>query len=219
MKYSAKRRQQVEGCRGYAPYPLTVPGRLVEALAELGISPVLVGGAAVQVWTGKCEGVFATKDLDFLAPVTVGELASRGFEHDGVGRHLVVDGVAIEFPSGPLAVGDLILAEDEGAVEIPVSPSGVVRCLRPEACALDRLTWVAADRSEAAYNQALAVILVQSESGAWDWEWGANAAKLAGLHGLWVHVCAAAESARRGVFDPRSPVLAASIGWDSRGRR
>ncbi len=64
--------------------------------------PVLVGGAAVELYT---NGAYTTGDLDFVGDVTpsvAAELARGGFERHG--RHWIHEGgqVFLEFPSSSL---------------------------------------------------------------------------------------------------------------------
>lgn len=90
----------------YAPTPISVPKALLDAFELLKAEAVLVGGSAVQVWVGRRDGIFATGDLDFISHLAVKDLAKAGLHMEGPsGRHVVVEGVPIEFPSGPLGLG------------------------------------------------------------------------------------------------------------------
>ena len=95
--------------RGLRPHPIKVPHRLVEAFSALNARPILVGGKAVQVWTGLTEGLFQTFDLDFITSLRAEDLVSLGLGMERSGRHVMVEGLPVEFPSGPIAVGDLQL--------------------------------------------------------------------------------------------------------------
>jgi hypothetical protein len=123
----------------------------------------------------------------------------------------VVDGVAVEFPSGPLAVGDRILSEEEGAVQVPTAVGEKVLCLRPEACVLDRLAWVAGDQLETAYVQALAVAAAQSTQSGWGENWIEEAARDARLSRLWDHLRAELRSGRP---KPEALGRVLRLGWD-----
>ncbi len=170
---------------GLKPHPLAVPHSLIMAFQRLKARPVLVGGKAVQVWTGLQDGLFQTYDLDFVTSLRVEDFPALGLGIEASGRHVVVEGQPVEFPTGPLAVGDLQLDPESDAVEIPTSAGDRIRCLRPEACVLDRLAQVAAWKVAEAYTQALAVAAAQVAQPGWDHAWIEEASRKAGLRKLW----------------------------------
>lgn len=173
----------------YAPSPIGVPKALLDAFERLKADAVLVGGSAVQVWVGKRDGIFATGDLDFITHLTVKDLAKAGIQvEEPLGRHVVVDGVPIEFPSGPLAVGDYVFTKGEASIPVPTLEGRPILCLRPEASVLDRLAWVAGDRLEVAYAQALGVAVSQFGQMEWDGDWIDQVAIKANLGKLWRHL-------------------------------
>ncbi len=173
----------------YAPTPIGVPSALLDAFEQLKAEAVLVGGSAVQVWVGQREGIFATGDLDFITHLSVGDLAKAGIHvEEALGRHVVVDGVPIEFPAGPLAVGDHVFEKGEASSLVPTVEGRPILCLRPEASVLDRLTWVAGDQLEVAYAQALGVAVSQFRQVDWDGDWIDAIAIKAGLRRLWRHL-------------------------------
>jgi hypothetical protein len=82
---------------------LEVAAIVSEAVADLGVRPVVVGGLAVAFWT---SGAYVTSDIDVLMPSLpeVGErLAELGFEQRG--RYWIVPGrlrpAASSLSSGP----------------------------------------------------------------------------------------------------------------------
>ena len=173
----------------YAPVPIGVPSTLLDAFEQLKADAVLVGGSAVQVWVGQREGIFATGDLDFITHLSVSALGQAGIRVEKTwGRHVVVDGVPIEFPTGPLAVGDHVFEKGEASTLVPTVEGRPILCLRPEASVLDRLTWVAGDRLEVAYAQALAVAVCQFRQLDWAGDWLDATARKAGLNKLWMHL-------------------------------
>lgn len=173
----------------YAPSPIGVPPALLDAFEQLNAEAVLVGGSAVQVWVGQREGIFATGDLDFITHLAVRDLAKAGIlVEDALGRHVVVDGVPIEFPTGPLAIGDYTFAKGEAITPVPTLDGRAISCFRPEASVLDRLAWVAGDQLEVAYAQALVIAVLQSGQLDWDGEWIDAIARKAGLGKLWKHL-------------------------------
>lgn len=173
---------------GLKPTPIHVPPRLLEAFKVLGAEPVLSGGSAVQVWTGRFDDIFLTYDLDFITHLQIQDLATAGIGIEKSGRHAMVDGVAIEFPSGPLAINNLYLDPKADSVMVPTLNGDEMRCLRPEACVLDRLAQVAGWQVPEAFLQASAVVVAQARASGWDQAWiDRNAAK-AGLSRQWEHL-------------------------------
>jgi hypothetical protein len=177
---------QVPGAPG--AFPIHVPKRLLEAFQTLGAEPVLSGGAAVQVWTGRSEGLFATQDLDFITHLRTTDLERAGIALEDSGRHALVDGVALEFPPGPLAVADLYLDSREDTVLVPTLSGEGFRCIRPEACTLDRLAMAAGWKVPEAFLQAAAVVITQAQNPAWDEEWMDRSASKAGLGRIWAYL-------------------------------
>lgn len=93
--------------------------------------PILVGGAAVELYTG---GAYSTGDLDFVGrvpPSVEQTLREHGFTRQG--RHWIHEEgrVFVEFPSASLGEG-------ERAVELELEGHRV-RVLAPEALIVDRL--------------------------------------------------------------------------------
>lgn len=195
----------------YAPAPIGVPSALLNAFEQLKAEAVLVGGSAVQVWVGQREGIFATGDLDFITHLSVRDLAKAGIHiEEALGRHVVVDGVPIEFPTGPLAVGNHVFERGEASTLVPTVEGRPILCLRPEASVLDRLTWVAGDQLEVAYAQALSVAVSQFRQLDWDGDWIDATARKAGLKRLWMHLNGELAS---GAPTARGLARALKIGW------
>lgn len=93
--------------------------------------PILVGGAAVELYTG---GAYKTGDLDFVGtvpPAVASALKKAGFERRG--RHWLheIGEIFIEFPSSGLDIG-------EESVVLEVENQRVV-VVDPEALIADRL--------------------------------------------------------------------------------
>ena len=109
-----------------------------QALADAGITVTLTGGACVTIWS---EGKHVSHDLDFVeeGPVPrrkVVEILSRlGFSASG--RHFIHAETPffVEFPSGPLMVGDQRVRRASRRK----TPSGTLRLLTPTDCVKDRL--------------------------------------------------------------------------------
>jgi hypothetical protein len=109
-----------------------------DTLTQAGITAVLSGGAAVQIYT---SGMYESKDLDFVAAASNRELEralkSLDFERMHGSRHFLhpTCQYTLEFPTWPLAIGNDVLKEwgerSVGALRIQI--------LTPTQCAMDRL--------------------------------------------------------------------------------
>lgn len=206
----------------FRPFSFHIPRSLVRAFQQLNVHPVLVGGGVVEVWTGEREGVFKTSDLDFVGPDfltanSIHLLKLEGVEGGEVigSRHILVEGIPVEFPTGPLGVGDAYLDPEESTVVVQTIAGDKIRCLRPEACVLDRLATVASEFGHfEQYIQALAVAAAQCNQPSWSDPWIEATAKKARLHRVWSFMKAELESGQ-----PQTERLdeAMGIGWDSIG--
>lgn len=126
-------------------------------LAEQGISVTLTGGACVSIHT---DGQFVSYDLDFVEQISAGRrklkrvLAELGFnEHNRYFRHPETE-FFLEFPSGPLAVGN----EPPSAIIQLSYETGQLNLLSPTDCIKDRLAayfhWDDRQCLEQAFNVA-----------------------------------------------------------------
>jgi len=84
-------------------------GLVCETLANVGITTTLTGGACVAIWS---EGKYVSRDLDFIEEGPVprrqikNALTGIGFrEKDHYFIHPETE-FYVEFPTGPLTVGD-----------------------------------------------------------------------------------------------------------------
>ncbi len=139
------------------------------ALEAQGIHAVLTGGSCVSVWS---ENEYASNDLDF---VTLGLESNRaiglalkeiGFTQDRKGRYFThpETDMFVEFPTGPLMVGDEHVEEQRVANR--ETETGVVRLLNPTDCIKDRLASYYYWGDEQCLEQALMVAHRQAV----DWE-------------------------------------------------
>jgi hypothetical protein len=109
-------------------------------LRQRGIDVALSGGAAVAMYT---SGKYVSKDVDLVnrhfadrsaisaAMTEIGFAeAGRHFEHPDTDY-------VVEFPPGPLAIGDEHITE---LTEIPFD-TGLLRVISPTDCVKDRLAW------------------------------------------------------------------------------
>lgn len=111
---------------------------ICQALGDAGITVTLTGGACVAIWT---EGQYVSTDLDFVEQGMVPRREVRtvlnrlGFSEQH--RYFVHPDTVfvIEFPSGPLAVGN----EPVKSIVERVAETGTLRLLSPSDCVKDRL--------------------------------------------------------------------------------
>ena len=107
-------------------------------LEAAGISAVLSGGAVVSIYT---NNEYESKDLDFISPESTSRIAevvgSLGFKRKGRMFSHPQTRLFVEFPSGPLAIGDeLIRSSEVGEKRVA---AGTIRLLTPTQCVMDRL--------------------------------------------------------------------------------
>jgi len=126
-----------------------------ETLQAHGIVAVLSGGAVVSIYT---ENEFQSHDLDYISSETVGRISaamqSIGFVRER-GRHFHHPATAfvVEFPAGPLMVGDQMVHRH---AELETS-YGVIRLLTPTDAVKDRLSAFFHWQDRQALEQALAI--------------------------------------------------------------
>lgn len=112
---------------------------IVAKLEEKKISAVLVGGSLVSIYS---NGKYVSKDLDFISAADHKEIreamSELGFE--AVGKDFVHPDTAltVEFPAGPLAIGNDVPVKPEGKMVV----DGVtIKMLSPTQSVMDRLAW------------------------------------------------------------------------------
>lgn len=111
---------------------------VVKQLNKHEISAALVGGACVSIYTNE---KYQSRDLDFISPHSHESIANAlseiGFKKRG--RYFIHPNseLYVEFPSGPIAIGE----------QVPVKPAGhlkvkdtIVKMLSPTQCVMDRLS-------------------------------------------------------------------------------
>lgn len=132
-----------------------------QLLDAAGIKVTLTGGACVAIWT---DGEYLSRDLDFIEQGTVprralrAELTKHGFREQG--RHFwhPDSEYVIEFPSGPLAVGN----EPVRSHSERKTSTGVLRLRSPVDCVKDGLSAYFHWNDHQALEQAVAVAGRQS---------------------------------------------------------
>lgn len=129
-------------------------------LSQRGISTVLVGGAAVSVYT---NGAYISGDLDLIVtsgvPKSLGVvMAKMGFNKEG--RYFIHPECSrffVEFPSGPVAIGD----DNHIVLKELVVDNSVIKIFSPTDCIKDRLASYIYFKSRDCLDQALLVALAQ----------------------------------------------------------
>lgn len=138
-------------------------GIVSTTLEAAGISAVLSGGAVVSIYT---DNEYQSGDLDFISSASMDRIAKaigslgfvrkgRMFSHPGTSLY-------VEFPAGPLAIGDqLIRPTDVARMQ---TPAGTIRLLTPTQCVMDRLAAYFHWNDRQSLDQAVMVALSQSVS-------------------------------------------------------
>jgi hypothetical protein len=126
---------------------------VVSKLREHNINAVLVGGSVVSIYTNnKYESV----DLDFISAADQKKIATAmselGFTARGKDFVHPKTAFSVEFPSGPLAIGDDVPIVAEGKITV----DGVdVVLLSPTQSVMDRLAWFFHDNDRQCLDQAI----------------------------------------------------------------
>lgn len=107
-------------------------------LESAGINSVLSGGAVVSIYT---NNAYESDDLDFISPASTSKIAeamaSLGFDRKGRMFVHPQSRYYVEFPAGPLAIGDELIRPNE--VGVKRTGAGTIRLLTPTQCVMDRL--------------------------------------------------------------------------------
>jgi hypothetical protein len=131
-------------------------GHVQSHLHAAGIQTALSGGSCVTYWS---ENAYQSDGID-LIPEGIGQRAliratmlGLGFsEHNRYFTHPDTK-LFVEFPAGPLAVGE----ERPRQIDEIVTATGIMRLLSPTDCVKDRLTWWFHNGDRQCLEQAIAV--------------------------------------------------------------
>lgn len=110
---------------------------VVQQLEKHGISCVLVGGACVSIYT---EEKHASHDLDFISPYSHEAISTAlseiGFKKEG--RYFIhpQSEMYVEFPTGPVAIGNQQSVKPEGQIKVKDT---TISMYSPTQCVMDRL--------------------------------------------------------------------------------
>lgn len=126
-----------------------------EFLKSKEIQCVLVGGAVVTLYS---KNEYQSRDLDFISPNEHKEIAEAmkelGFTKEGKNFRHPKCPYTVEFPSGPLAIGNEIPVKPEGELK---TKDGQIKLLSPTQCVMDRLAWFYHYNDRQCLDQALMV--------------------------------------------------------------
>ena len=132
-----------------------------EELARHEISAVLTGGAAVTIWT---NGRYTSYDLDFISPAAEkairSAMAGLGFIKRGKDYVHAKTKFFVEFPTGPLAVGQA-LATSADTFQLKKA-GGSIRIISPTFSVMDRLAQYFYWNDRGALDQAVAVAVTNA---------------------------------------------------------
>lgn len=128
---------------------------VVKKLADHKIDAVLVGGSVVSIYT---NNKYVSNDLDFISPADqkrIGNAMSElGFTAEGKDFVHANSSFTVEFPTGPLAIGDDLPVIPEGSLKV----SGVtIKMFSPTQSVMDRLTWFYFSNDRQCLDQALMI--------------------------------------------------------------
>jgi hypothetical protein len=128
---------------------------VTKALAQGGISCVLVGGAVVSIYT---NNKYESRDLDFISDgehkKIIQIMKSLGFKNVGKDFYHQNTSLSVEFPAGPLGIGDRVPVKAEGKIRV----KGItVILLSPTQCVMDRLAWFFHNNDRQCLDQAIEV--------------------------------------------------------------
>ena len=135
--------------------PDAVAAVVCDAFLRRGIETTLTGGTVVSIYTGPW---YVSQDIDFVCAGLSTDIAAvmrgLGFELEA-GRHWrhPANPFIVEFPPGPLAVGDALVTE---IAERTINGLRL-RLLTPTDCVRDRLSAWFHWKDEKSFAQALAV--------------------------------------------------------------
>lgn len=128
---------------------------ITKKLNEHKIYAVLVGGAVVSIYT---ENEYESHDLDFISPHEHKKISLAmseiGFYAIGKNFHHNQTSLTIEFPSGPLGIGDRVPIKPEGKIKIGDT---VISLFSPTQSVMDRLAWFYFNNDRQCLDQAVMI--------------------------------------------------------------
>lgn len=129
---------------------------VTDALLKENINAVLVGGAVVSIYT---DNEYESKDLDFISPddhkTITRAMKNIGFKP--IGKNFFHDSTeySVEFPNGPIGIGDRVPIKPEGKILV----NGItVILLSPTQSVMDRLAWFYFNNDRQCLDQAVMIV-------------------------------------------------------------
>ena len=130
-------------------------GFVIAGLQKYNITATLVGGAVVSIYT---KNEYQSHDLDFISPndhqKIIEAMAAMAFTRAGRSFEHPATNFTVEFPTGPLAIGDEIPVKSEGEI---TTIYGKVSLFSPTQCVMDRLAWFYHNNDRQCLDQAVMV--------------------------------------------------------------
>lgn len=130
-----------------------IAAAVVEKLKEKKISAVLVGGAVVSIYT---ENRYQSRDLDFISSgdhATIAEaMRELGFDTSTKDFTHPDTDFTVEFPTGPLAIGDEEPVKPEGSLSVGKTK---IKMFSPTQSVMDRLIWFYSTNDRQCLDQAV----------------------------------------------------------------
>jgi len=128
---------------------------IVKKLSEHKIDAVLVGGSVVSIYT---NNKYVSNDLDFISAADHRKIkesmSELGFTAEGKDFIHKDSSFTVEFPTGPLAIGDDLPVVPEGKMKV----AGVtIKMFSPTQSVMDRLTWFYFSNDRQCLDQALMI--------------------------------------------------------------
>lgn len=126
---------------------------IVKKLSEKKIEAVLVGGSVVSIYTAN---KYESYDLDFISPADHREItkamAELDFKPKGKDFFHTISKFSVEFPTGPIGIGDDQPIKAEGKIKV----DGVnITLLSPTQSVMDRLAWFFYSNDRQCLDQAV----------------------------------------------------------------
>ncbi|MBC7753702.1 MAG: hypothetical protein H7Z71_05660 [Moraxellaceae bacterium] len=136
---------------------LELAALITEALAKQGIQTCLVGGGVVSIYT---DNEYESKDLDFISPAEhkkiIAVMENLGFEREGKNFYHKFIELSVEFPAGPIGIGDRVPVKPEGKIKVGKTE---VILLSPTQSVMDRLAWFYFNNDRQCLDQAVMVAI------------------------------------------------------------
>lgn len=128
---------------------------ITKKLNEKNLTAVLVGGAVVSLYT---NNQYESHDLDFISPNDHREislaLSEIGFIAKGRSFIHPNTELSVEFPTGPIGIGDRVPIKPEGRIKYKDTE---IILLSPTQSVMDRLAWFYFNNDRQCLDQAIMI--------------------------------------------------------------